>query len=101
MAEGDDKICYFDKNYDEAHDLISEILMVSSLYFPSVKAKLEFIAGKANLYWGYFKSTLKIDISQNQKSWQINCNEATSASIDCLKLIEEAKKQLEHDVKNI
>ena len=100
MAEGDNKIRYFDKNYDEAHDLISEILMIASLYFPVVKKKLEPISGKANLYWGYFKATLKIDISKNEEGWQHNCNKATAASFDCLELIEAAKKQLELEVKD-
>ncbi|WP_444933047.1 hypothetical protein ACJJIW_18665 [Microbulbifer sp. JMSA004] len=100
MAEGEDKIRYFDKNYGEAHDLISEVLMISSLYFPGVKEKLLTIEDQANLYWGYFKATLKIDIAENQEGWQFNCDKATSASIDCLELIKKAKAQLELEVKN-
>ena len=99
MAHGEEKLKYFNENYDKANELMSEIIMACTLYFPSVKSNISPIQGEANRYWGYFKAVLMSNGEKTADYIQGNSRKSAEASINCLAIIEEVKGYIEEIAK--
>lgn len=94
-SSSENSVKYHNENYDQAHTLIAEIMMVVSLHFPKFKSEFKKIEGEANCYWGHFKGYLSSE-NKDTQSPESNFQKACASSIKCLELI----KNLKFDIEN-
>lgn len=84
---------YHNDNFNNAYELLCDIKMVISLYFPKHKSHIKEIEKQASFYWGYYKQHLSSEL-KDYTSTESGFNKGLSASHQCTEKIAELNRLL-------
>ena len=84
----------FHNIYLENCHLLHEARAISDLYYPEMSEAIGKVYGQSNLFWGYQKSVLRIDIKENAKGWHQNMTEVLKSGKEVSTLVDNLHYQI-------
>ena len=93
MAGTREEIKFFNENFDSANELIANIRMSLSLYFPEYSDEFEPVLGESTYYWKCYKDYLVSEEPDSQGP-ESSFQRSLQASLECQEIIRNIESKL-------